>query len=68
MENNYEQLKIEFVETKKVSLAVKILSFCLLLFFVFTPLYEVIPELLICDCVELLPPGSCNFAGNNCPH
>lgn len=68
MEKNNDQLKIDHIETKKVSSFIKFTSILLIIIFAFTPLYEILPQLDICVCVELLPPGSCNFAGNICCH
>ncbi|WP_093871945.1 hypothetical protein [Tenacibaculum sp. MAR_2010_89] len=68
MENSYEQLNIEFIETRKASLFTKLVSITLSLTLVVIPLVEILPELLICDCIELLPPGSCVFGGNGCTH
>ena len=45
MENNYDQLKIEYIETKKNSFFVKSISVFLVLIFVVVPLTEIVQHL-----------------------
>ena len=43
MENCYEQLNTEFIETRKVSFLTKSFSISLSLIFIYKPLVEIIP-------------------------
>ncbi|WP_420551358.1 hypothetical protein [Tenacibaculum aiptasiae] len=45
MKNSYDQLNIEYVETKKVSLFTKLISYILSLTIISIPLVEIIPGL-----------------------
>lgn len=68
MENSYDQLKTEFIETKKGSPFLKLISLTLILIFLITPLSQIVPDFLTCHCSEVLPGfNGCIFAGNlNC--
>ncbi len=45
MKNKYDQLNIEYIETKNVSLFIKLISVFLILIFAFIPLAELIDTL-----------------------
>ncbi|CAL2091851.1 hypothetical protein T190607A01A_40297 [Tenacibaculum sp. 190524A05c] len=68
MKNSYDKLTTEFIETRKVSPFLKLVSFALVLIFLSTPLSQIVPDFLTCNCYEILPNfKGCILVGNlNC--
>lgn len=52
METSDDTHKTESIETRTVSSFAKIISIILILFFVFTPIYKIVPEFIDCSCWE----------------
>ncbi len=67
MKNSYDQHNIEFTECRKNALLTKLVCYNLIIVFVLTPLYKIIPDLISCTCWEPFLYRHINFPINSHP-